>query len=240
MIFIPAIDLIDGKCVRLYMGDYSRKKEYADDPVEVAGRFRDEGAEYLHIVDLDAAKDPQKNNLKTIERIVKSVDIPVEVGGGIRTAERVKELSSIGVKRIIIGTMLVRNPDAFKELVEKYPELIAASIDAKNGTVYISGWTESGGLDAIELGKMVRDMGVGTIIYTNISRDGTLEGPDVDGIRRMAEETGVSVIAAGGISSIEDLRRIKQLEKYGVIGVISGKAIYEKRFTVRQAVEVLK
>ncbi len=240
MIFIPAIDLIDGKCVRLYMGDYSRKKEYADDPVEVAGRFRDEGAEYLHIVDLDAAKDPQKNNLKTIERIVKSVDIPVEVGGGIRTAERVKELRSIGVKRIIIGTMLVRNPDAFKELVEKYPELIAASIDAKNGTVYISGWTESGGLDAIELGKMVRDMGVGTIIYTNISRDGTLEGPDVDGIRRMAEETGVSVIAAGGISSIEDLRRIKQLEKYGVIGVISGKAIYEKRFTVRQAVEVLK
>ena len=240
MIFIPAIDLIDGKCVRLYMGDYSRKKEYADDPVEVAGRFRDEGAEYLHIVDLDAAKDPQKNNLKTIERIVKSVDIPVEVGGGIRTAERVKELRSIGVKRIIIGTMLVRNPDAFKELVEKYPELIAASIDAKNGTVYISGWTESGGLDAIELGKMVRDMGVGTIIYTNISRDGTLEGPDVDGIRRMAEETGVSIIAAGGISSIEDLRRIKQLEKYGVIGVISGKAIYEKRFTVRQAVEVLK
>lgn len=239
MIFIPAIDLIDGKCVRLYMGDYSRKKEYADDPVEVAGRFRDEGAEYLHIVDLDAAKDPQKNNLKTIERIVKSVDIPVEVGGGIRTAERVKELRSIGVKRIIIGTMLVRNPDAFKELVEKYPELIAASIDAKNGTVYISGWTESGGLDAIELGKMVRDMGVGTIIYTNISRDGTLEGPDVDGIRRMAEETGVSIIAAGGISSIEDLRRIKQLEKYGVIGVISGKAIYEKRFTVRQAVEVL-
>ncbi len=240
MIFIPAIDLIDGKCVRLYMGDYSRKKEYADDPVEVAGRFRDEGAEYLHIVDLDAAKDPQKNNLKTIERIVKSIDIPVEVGGGIRTAERVKELRSIGVKRIIIGTMLVRNPDAFKELVEKYPELIAASIDAKNGTVYISGWTESGGLDAIELGKMVRDMGVGTIIYTNISRDGTLEGPDVDGIRRMAEETGVSIIAAGGISSIEDLRRIKQLEKYGVIGVISGKAIYEKRFTVRQAVEVLK
>ena len=240
MIFIPAIDLIDGKCVRLYMGDYSRKKEYADDPVEVAGRFRDEGAEYLHIVDLDAAKDPQKNNLKTIERIVKSIDIPVEVGGGIRTAERVKELRSIGVKRIIIGTMLVRNPDAFKELVEKYPELIAASIDAKNGTVYISGWTESGGLDAIELGKMVRNMGVRTIIYTNISRDGTLEGPDVDGIRRMAEETGVSVIAAGGISSIEDLRRIKQLEKYGVIGVISGKAIYEKRFTVRQAVEVLK
>ncbi len=240
MIFIPAIDLIDGKCVRLYMGDYSKRKEYSSYPEDVAKSFEDEGAEFLHIVDLDAAKNPEKNNLKTIEKIIKAISIPVEVGGGVRTVERVRELQSIGVRRIIIGTIIVKNPEIAEQMISNFNDLIAVSIDAKDGIAYISGWTESGGIDAVQLGIKARDMGVKLLIYTDISRDGTLVGPNIEGIRRMAGETGLPVIAAGGISSIEDLKRVKSIEKDGIIGVISGKAIYEGKFSVREAIGVLR
>jgi len=240
MIFIPAIDLIDGKCVRLDRGDYSKKKEYSSEPVEVAKEFVDQGASYLHIVDLDAAKDPELDNLKTIGKIVRTVNIPVEVGGGIRDKEKAEKLFDIGVDRIIIGTLLVKNPELVREITALYTEKVAAGIDAKDGKVYISGWTVDGGVPAIDMVYKAKNLGIKIIVYTDIKRDGTLIGPNLEGIKRIANAAKLPVVAAGGIHSIEDLRAIKHLEPEGVIGVISGKAIYEGKITVREAVHILE
>ena len=239
MLFIPAIDLIDGKCVRLTQGSYSKKTEYSGNPVDVAKKFVNEGAKYLHIVDLDSARNPEKNNLKVIEKIVKAVDVPVEVGGGIRDIKKVKMLFSIGVDRVIIGTLLVKKPGIVSEITNNYADRIAAAIDARNGMVYVSGWTESGNVPAVELGLKAKELGITTIIYTDIQRDGTLSGPNLSEIKKMTKITGLSLIAAGGIHSFEDLKKIKTLENNGVIGVISGMAIYEGKITVRKAIDIL-
>ena len=240
MIFIPAIDLIDGKCVRLHMGNYSKKKVYYDKPIEVAKRFVDDGAKYLHIIDLDSAKNPEKDNLKVIEKIIKSVDVPIEVGGGIRDKEKAKRLFSIGIDRIIIGTLLVKNPKIVEELSNNYPGKIAAAIDAKDGNVYISGWTEGSNIKALDLVLKAKNLGIRIIVYTDIKRDGTLVGPNLEGIKEMSEIVDISLIAAGGIHSIEDLKKIKAIAKENVIGVISGKAIYDGKINVKEAVRVLE
>lgn len=240
MIFIPAIDLINGKCVRLHRGDYSKKKEYSSEPVEVAKEFVNQGASYLHVVDLDAAKDPELDNLKTIGKIVKTVNVPVEVGGGIRDREKAEKLFDIGVDRIIIGTLLVKNPELVREITALYTEKVAAGIDAKDGKVYISGWKVDGGVPAIDMVYKAKNLGIKIIVYTDIKRDGTLIGPNLEGIKRIANAAKLPVVAAGGIHSIEDLRAIKCLEHEGVIGVISGKAIYEGKITVREAVHILE
>lgn len=240
MLFIPAIDLMDGKCVRLSQGDYGRKKEYGYDPVERAHYFRDQGATYLHVVDLDAALEPKINNRETICRIVEQVGIPVEVGGGVRSREDVRELLDMGVDRCILGTVIVKKSELVEALVEEYGKRVVAGIDARDGMVRISGWTEGGGINALELGKRVRDIGFSLIVYTDISRDGMLRGPNVKSIEAMIEQTGLTLVAAGGISSIEDLQKIKALGNNRIRGVIAGKAIYEGRISVREACSLLQ
>jgi len=239
MIFIPAIDLLGGECVRLTQGDYSRKKVYSKDPLQVALCFEKQGAGFLHLVDLDGARNGSTANLEKIKRITSAVSIPVEVGGGVRDEKRVQFLLEAGVKRVILGSLLVDNPDLAQSIVRKYGKKVAAGIDAREGMVRVSGWTRNGGIMAFQLGIKVKYMGFSLIIYTDISRDGMLEGPDTEGIRKMAEKSGLPVIASGGISSIEDLKKIKPLENVGVKGVIAGKAIYEGKLDVAEAVRVL-
>jgi len=240
MIFIPAIDLIDGKCVRLSQGDYAKKTLYSDDPTDVARSFQDQGAGYIHIVDLDAAKNAGLTNRDTIKKIIQSVSIPVEVGGGVRTRDRAAHLIDIGVSRIILGTIIVRDSEMAAGIVGEFKDALAAGIDARDGYVRISGWTEGSGVKAVQLGKRVRDMGFSLIVYTDIARDGMLEGPNIEGIRTMANETGLPVIAAGGISNLGDLRAVKALEGDRVVGVISGKAIYEGTLSVAEACRVIE
>ncbi len=240
MIFIPAIDLIDGKCVRLSQGDYAKKKLYSDDPADVALSFQDEGAGYIHIVDLDAAKNAGRTNIETIRKIIQSVSISVEVGGGVRNREQAAKLFDIGVSRIILGTVIVKNSDVAAGIVEEFGEAVAAGIDARDGYVRISGWTEGSGIKAVRLGKKVGSMGFSLVVYTDIARDGMLEGPNIEGIRTMAVETGLPVIAAGGISNLDDVRSVKALEKTGVVGVISGKAVYEGTLSVAEACRFLE
>ena len=240
MIFIPAIDIIGGKCVRLAQGDYARRTVYSENPVKVALDFRDQGAEYLHVIDLDAAQDGGRGNIETIKRIIAEVDIPVQVGGGVRGPDRVKELIETGAERIILGTVMVKVPDMVKSLVEELGQRLVAGIDAKNGVVRVSGWQEDGEVDALFLGRRALESGFSLIIYTDITTDGMLQGPNVTETRRMAHETGLPVIAAGGVKDIGDIRALLKLEKDGVIGVISGRAIYEGTLSVREACRVAR
>jgi len=239
MIFIPAIDLIDGKCVRLTQGKYSMVKEYSGNPVDIARSFVDQGARYLHIVDLDAARGEDKDNRRVISRIVKEIEAGVEVGGGVRDREGVKELLDMGVERVILGTIIVKKSNLAVELVAEFGERIVAGIDAREGVVHVSGWTEGSDLKAVELGLRVRDMGFQLIVYTDIARDGMLIGPNIEAIKEMALRTSLPIIASGGVSGVEDVKALKVLESAGVVGVISGKALYEGRLTVKEACEIL-
>jgi phosphoribosylformimino-5-aminoimidazole carboxamide ribotide isomerase len=239
MMFIPAIDLIDGKCVRLSQGDYDQKTLYNDDPASVARSFQEQGAEYLHIVDLDAAKNPDSNNRHTIKRVLEAIDVPVEVGGGVRGRSDVEQLLGMGVDRCILGTVIVKDEAMTRSLVSEYGRGVVAGIDARNGLVRISGWTEGSGMTALELGERVRDMGFSRIIYTDISRDGMLEGPNVDAITAMTSHVGMPLIAAGGISTMDDLRLIRSTNNSLIEGVISGKAIYEGKLSVDEACRIL-
>jgi len=240
VIFIPAIDLIDGKCVRLLQGDYSKKTQYTGDPVDIAVSFQDQGTKYIHIVDLDAAKDGSSGNQKVIKKIISAVSIPVEAGGGVRNRERINILLDSGADRIILGTIIIKEQSFVQELVDEFGDRLAAGIDAKNGIVRISGWTEKGNIKSIDLGKRVKQMGFSLIVYTDIVADGMMKGPNIIEVKKMAQKTELPVIASGGISSIEDVKKIKQLEKYGVSGVISGKAIYEGVISVKEACEALQ
>jgi len=240
VLFIPAIDLIEGHCVRLSQGDYGKKTSYDLDPVETAARFQAEGARYLHVVDLDAAREPDRHNRSTIRRIVEGVSVPVEVGGGVRDEYGVEALLDLGVARVILGTLIVKDEDLASRLVSRFGSRLVAGVDARDGVVRVSGWTEGSSLSATALGRRVRDMGFELVIYTDISRDGMLEGPNIEGIRSMAEETGLPILAAGGISTLLDLERIKGLEPYGVKGVIAGKALYEGRICAEDAFRLLQ
>jgi phosphoribosylformimino-5-aminoimidazole carboxamide ribotide isomerase len=240
MEFIPAIDLIEGRCVRLKQGDYRRKTEYGGDPVDTARYFEAEGAGCVHIIDLDAAKGEGKHNRDVMARITKAVDIPIEVGGGVKKRSDVLDLFEIGVSRIILGTVVVKAPSIVKELVCEFGSALAAGIDAKEGSVRISGWTEAAGVDAVDLGIRAKAMGFCCIVYTDITRDGMMQGPNVDGIRIMARMTGLPIIAAGGVSRIEDVIALKALKEDGVEGVISGRAIYEGTLSVRDACRMLR
>jgi phosphoribosylformimino-5-aminoimidazole carboxamide ribotide isomerase len=208
--------------------------------VKRARSFQDQGASYLHVVDLDAAKDPRVNNRNIIRSIVEGVDIPVEVGGGVRSRDDVQELLRMGVNRCILGTIILKGGDLVESLVSEYGKRVVAGIDARDGMVRVSGWTEGSDISALELGKRVRDTGFSLIIYTDISRDGMLEGPNVEAIGAMVMQTGLSLIAAGGISSMKDLRMIKAMADSHIEGVIAGKAIYEGRISVQEACSFLQ
>ncbi len=223
MIIYPAIDIIGGKCVRLTQGDYSRMDTYSDDPLAVAMGFEGSGAEYLHVVDLDGARYGMPINLGTASMIALQASIPVQLGGGIRTIDDIQNSLSKGISRVILGTSAIKDPELVKEAIGTFGDAIAVAIDAKQGKVAISGWEEISSLDAVDFAVHMEKIGASVIIYTDVQKDGMLSGPNFDEIHKICSSVSISVIAAGGVSTLED---IEGLKKAGADGVIIGKALY--------------
>ena len=221
---IPAIDLIDGRCVRLYQGDYSRETVYADDPVEVALRWESLGASRVHIVDLDGARSGNLDNLAVVKRIVEAVKVPVQMGGGVRSLDSARRIIEAGAQRVMLGTVAVRNPDVVRSAcAELGSEAVVVAVDSRDGMVAVSGWTSGSDMMATELVAKMMEAGVRTFLCTDISRDGTLAGPNYGLMRDLVEVGGEGVIAAGGIASVEHIRRLAGV---GVGGAVVGKALY--------------
>ena len=236
---IPAIDLLGGKCVRLYQGDYNQASVFNDNPVEVARQWEKEGATRLHVVDLDGAKSGQSVNLGVIEAIAKAIDIPVQVGGGLRDRKGVERLLATGVQRAILGTVAVENPELVTQLCQEFRDRIVVGIDARNGKVATRGWLETSEVEATTLAKQMAQQGAAAIIYTDIHRDGTLSGPNMEALRELAESIDIPVIASGGVSSLTDLLSLSSLESVGVTGAIVGKAIYTGDLSLKEAVRAV-
>jgi len=239
MDIIPAIDLLGSRCVRLYQGDYQRSEVFSEDPLAVAQQWAEQGASRIHLVDLDGAKTGQPTNYDIIEAIAKQVDVPVQVGGGIRSRDTAANLLSRGIDRIILGTAAVENPTLVKTLCQEFPGQIAVGIDARDGKVATRGWVETSSVDAVELGQRMADCGVATLIYTDIHRDGTLQGPNKEALRAIAQAVAVPVIASGGISSVRDLLGLLALEPAGVNGVIVGRALYSGDLQLPEALQAV-
>jgi phosphoribosylformimino-5-aminoimidazole carboxamide ribotide isomerase len=237
VLLIPAIDLHDGNCVRLVQGRMEEAKIYSSMPSAMAKHWADFGVQRLHVVDLDGAFAGTSRNLAAIESICQSIEVPVEVGGGLRDIQSIKTIFNCGVTYAILGTAAVRNPEFVEEACAEYPGRIILGIDAKNGYVSLEGWTEATALTAAELALKSKNAGVSAIIYTDISRDGMLTGPNFDATMKLAQETGMPVIASGGISSIDDIKRLLELEENGVIGAILGKSLYEGRIDLADALK---
>lgn len=238
MIVFPAIDIRNGKCVRLTEGRFDKETIFGDKPEEMAKKWAAMGAAFLHVVDLDGALAGKSVNLAAIKAIVKSVDIPVQLGGGIRTLANIETLLSLGVSRVILGSVAVKNPELVKEACEKYGDKIVVGIDARDGIVAVEGWGVSGGVKVDVLAKQMAKAGVKRIIYTDISRDGMLSGVNVEATARLAKLSNIAVIASGGVSSIEDIKAVKAVESFGVEGVIVGKAIYTDSLDLSEALKV--
>jgi len=230
MEIIPAIDIKDGKCVRLLQGNYQAETIYAENPAEVAQKFQAAGAKRLHLVDLNGALDGKLVNLATISRIIASIQIPVQLGGGIRSLVTIEKVLENGVERIILGTIALRQPELVGEAIQKFGTTkIIIGIDARSHKVAISGWKDVTEIDEITFALKMKEMGVQRINYTDISRDGMLTGPNLSAIKNMAIKTGLKITASGGVSSMKDIDALKLLEPFGVDSVIVGKAIYEKK-----------
>ncbi len=239
MKLIPAIDLMNGKCVRLFKGDFNKRKDFSKEPHEQAQFWESEGAECIHIVDLDAAKSGNPSNDKTIKEIVKTVNIPIQIGGGIRSQERIEQLFSYGIDKVIMGTSAIENKALVKELSNKFPGRIIVGIDAKEGKVSTRGWLEQSNILATDLVKEFSSFEIASFIVTDINTDGTLEGTNEDFIRDILNITDIPVIASGVIGSISDLLSLIKFECFGLYGVIVGKALYENKFTINEANKVL-
>lgn len=231
---IPAIDLLDGKCVRLKQGRYDAETIYSLNPLEIAIKWEKLGAQRLHVVDLDGARTGIPKNLEIIKAIVREVKIPVQVGGGIRNLTLIQELLDFGIDRVILGTTAVKNPNVLSQFCEKFDDKIAVAIDAKNGKAATEGWVKITKKDILTLAQEAVEFGVRRFIYTEISRDGMLEGPNFEGIRNFVSEIAVPVIASGGISSKEDIEKLKEI---GVEGAIVGKALYEGKIKLEEILE---
>ena len=238
MLIFPAIDIRGGKCVRLYKGDFDQETVFGDRPDEMARKWEAIGGEFLHLVDLDGARAGKSMNLDAVKRIIAAVDIPVELGGGIRTMENIDEVLALGVRRVILGSVAVKNPELVRTACQKYGDRIVAGIDAKDGIVAVEGWGISGNVRVEALAKEMAKAGVKTIIYTDISRDGTLEGVNVEATARLARECGINVVASGGVKSIEDIKALLPYEKDGIEGVIVGKSIYTGSLDLAEAIKV--
>lgn len=236
---IPAIDLLEGRCVRLYQGDYAQSEVFDHNPVAVAQQWVEQGATYLHLVDLDGAKAGHPVNQEAIEAIVRAVDVPVQVGGGLRDRASVFSLLSLGVQRVILGTVAVEQPTLVEQLCQEFSEQIVVGIDARNGKVATRGWLETSEVDAIPLAQQMAQFGVAAIIYTDIHRDGTLQGPNRPALRELAAAITVPVIASGGISSVTDLLGLLSLEPLGVTGAIVGRALYTGKISLKEAIRAV-
>ena len=235
MIIFPAMDLRDGKCVRLYQGDFSTTSIVGENPLETAMGFKSKGAEFFHMVDLDGALKGNVQNIDTVSRIVKETKIPVQLGGGIRSLETIDTLLSIGVTRVILGTAALNNPELIKIAVKKYGEKIAVGIDAREGFVAAEGWLEVSKVNYIDFGKHMESIGVKTIIFTDISKDGTLTGPNFEQTLKLNETISCDIIASGGMKDLDDLRILRKENLYGAI---VGKSIYSGTIDLAEAIEV--
>ncbi len=238
MTIFPAIDLRGGKCVRLFKGDFDQETVFSDQPAEVAQQWQAQGAQFLHLVDLDGARAGHSENLATVREILAAVTIPVELGGGIRTLENIDEVLALGVRRVILGSVAVRDPELVAAACAKYGDRIVVGIDAKDGIVAVDGWGVSGDVDVITLAKRMKQAGVRTIIYTDISRDGTLAGVNVEATAKLARESGVHVVASGGVRDVRDIEALKPYEKDGIEGVIVGKSIYTGNLSLPEALAI--
>ena len=235
MNIFPAIDLFQGKAVRLYKGDYAQMTVYSDNPPEIARDFLNKGAEFIHLVDLEGAKSGKPENLETIKRIIETGDLFVEVGGGIRSVDTVEAYLSIGVNRVILGTAAVTDPDFLKDALERYGEKIAVGVDIKDGFVAIKGWTEKSQLTAEDFFVQMEKLGVSTVICTDISKDGAMQGTNRELYRLLSSKYSIRIIASGGVSSMEDIRQLRQMDLYGAI---IGKAYYVGAIDLKEAIEV--
>lgn len=236
---IPAIDLLGGNCVRLYQGDYAQSEIFGTDPVAVAQQWQDQGATRLHLVDLDGAKNGEPVNFPVIAKIAKALQIPIQVGGGLRDRDRVAQLLDLGVRSGILGTVAVEKPDLVGTLAQEFPGQIIVGIDARNGKVATKGWLETSEVEAVELAGRMAKLGAAAIIYTDIHRDGTLQGPNLESLRELAEAIDIPVIASGGVSSVTDLLNLLSLEPLGVTGAIVGRAIYTGDVDLKEALRAI-
>lgn len=235
MELFPAIDLRDGRCVRLYQGDYGRETVYADDPVAQAQAFVDAGCRWLHVVDLDAARSGEPLNRDVVAAIARSVDVPVQTGGGVRSEAAAEALFAAGVARVVVGTAALEDPQLVRSLARRVP--LAVGLDVRGREVAVRGWEQGSGRDLVDVLDEFADAGVAAVIVTQIARDGTLEGPDLGGLGLVLASTTIEVIASGGVGTLDDLRALDSLEVAGrrLAGVIVGRALYEGRFTLTEA-----
>jgi phosphoribosylformimino-5-aminoimidazole carboxamide ribotide isomerase len=235
VILYPAIDIRNGRAVRLTQGDYQRETVYDADPLDAAKRWAGDGARWLHVVDLDGARKGEPANLDAIERIAGAVDVPVQAGGGLRSGAAVDALLAAGAERVVIGTAALRDPELLAAALERHGERIVVSVDARAGRVSLSGWTETSERDAADAVTELSGRGVARFVYTPIEVDGTMQGPDLDRLRQVAAATEAELIYSGGVGDLSDLRSLACLAAGNVGGVIVGRALYEGRFTVEQA-----
>jgi phosphoribosylformimino-5-aminoimidazole carboxamide ribotide isomerase len=240
MIIIPAIDLKNGRCVRLLQGRMDAETVFSDDPAAMAKQWAEQGAEMIHVVDLDGAVEKRPRNLESIKKILDAVSIPVQVGGGIRDEETIRQYIDLGIKRVIIGTEAIRNPELVKNACKSFPGQIVVGIDAREGRVAIEGWTETTQTLAVDLAKKFEDSGVAAINFTDIHRDGMQTGPNIEETRKLAEAVSIPVVASGGVSTLEDIKNLIPLEPYGIVGVITGKALYSGTLSLKEAIAVSK
>ncbi|MDO4534310.1 MAG: 1-(5-phosphoribosyl)-5-[(5-phosphoribosylamino)methylideneamino]imidazole-4-carboxamide isomerase [Clostridium perfringens] len=237
MILLPAIDIINGNPVRLYQGDYSKEEKINRSVSDIAMEFQDLGADYIHIVDLDGAKYGKPKNHQLIKSLAKTLKTPIEVGGGIRDIKTIENLLENGVSRVILGTVAISKKDLLKEALEKYREKIAVGVDCKNGFVSTDGWLKNSKINYLDFCKELENIGVKNIIFTDISKDGTLKGPNLEMLKKLKETVSVSITASGGIKDLEDIKALSELDLYGAI---TGKAIYSKTLDLKEGINILK
>lgn len=240
MIVIPAIDIRGGRCVRLLQGRMDRETVFSDDPPAMAVRWIDQGARLIHVVDLDGAIEKSPKNLGAIEQITSAAgSVPIQVGGGIRDLDTIGMYLDRGVDRVVIGSAAIYDPDLVRQACRDFPGRIVVGIDARNGKVAIEGWTQTTEVSAIELGRQFEDSGVAAINFTDIERDGMQTGPNIEAIREFARAVGIPVVASGGVSCMDDIRNLSKLAEDGVSGIITGRALYDGRLDLREAVTFL-
>lgn len=240
MLVIPAIDVSEGQVVRLRRGEMAQRTVYSSDPAGVARRFQDQGAEVLHVVDLDGATAGEPRNLSALQAIAEAVDIPIQFGGGLRTIEAMEAALAIGVRWIILGTAAIANRPLLREAVKSFGDAVIVALDARHGRVAIEGWKKTSEVDAVDLAREVVALGAQRLLCTDITADGMLEGPNIAGLRRIAEAVEAPVLASGGVASLEDIRALRALEPLGIIGVVVGRALYEGRLSLPEAIQAAK
>ena len=240
MIIIPAVDIKNGKCVRLVQGRIEEETIFSNDPAAMAQQWEQAGAEWIHVIDLDGAFEKCPQNIDAIKKILSAVDTPIQLGGGIRNEQTVQMFMEMGVQRVIIGTGAIKNPEWVQQAATKFPDGIVVGIDARNGYVAVEGWTETTRVQAVDLAKRFENCGVAAVNFTDIYRDGMQTGPNIEETRRLAEAISIPVVASGGVATIADIQNLLPLEAVGVVGVITGKALYSGTLDFQEAQSLAK